>query len=101
MDCCRLIHQGKAFTGFIVDGNSAGITLGRKVCLGYYMLPLIMLKELNMGQRCSDTRGVTFDDVLVPHAVGNSLTHDLLVHIAILYVTHMLCYQINFAECAW
>ncbi|EGD79693.1 medium-chain specific acyl-CoA dehydrogenase [Salpingoeca rosetta] len=44
----------KAFTGFIVDGDSAGLTRGRK--------------EMNMGQRCSDTRGVTFEDVVVPAA---------------------------------
>lgn len=44
----------KAFTGFIVDGDSAGITLGRK--------------EQNMGQRASDTRAVTFEDVVVPDA---------------------------------
>jgi acyl-CoA dehydrogenase len=23
-------------------------------------------KEINMGQRCSDTRGITFEDVVVP-----------------------------------
>nr|KAG5703069.1 hypothetical protein BaRGS_016230 [Batillaria attramentaria] len=43
---------GKAFTGFIVDGDSPGITRGRK--------------EWNMGQRASDTRGITFEDVEVP-----------------------------------
>ncbi|CAG5120881.1 unnamed protein product, partial [Candidula unifasciata] len=43
---------GKAFTGFIVDAHSPGIILGRK--------------ERNMGQRCSDTRGITFEDVVVP-----------------------------------
>ncbi|KAI8907674.1 acyl-CoA dehydrogenase/oxidase [Powellomyces hirtus] len=43
---------GKAFTGFIVDGNTPGITVGKK--------------ELNMGQRASDTRGITFEDVVVP-----------------------------------
>jgi acyl-CoA dehydrogenase len=52
---------GKAFTGFIVvcflflllkDGDSPGITLGKK--------------ELNMGQKCSDTRGITFEDVVIP-----------------------------------
>lgn len=42
----------KAFTGFIVDGNSPGLTPGRK--------------EQNMGQRASDTRGITFEDVRVP-----------------------------------
>jgi len=39
-------------SGFIVDANSAGIELGKK--------------EENMGQRCSDTRGVNFTDVRVP-----------------------------------
>merc|ERR1712113_289492 len=42
----------KAFTGFIVDRDAPGVTPGRK--------------ELNMGQRCSDTRGITFEDVVVP-----------------------------------
>ncbi|XP_002739510.1 medium-chain specific acyl-CoA dehydrogenase, mitochondrial-like [Saccoglossus kowalevskii] len=41
-----------AFTGFIVDRDTPGVTPGRK--------------ELNMGQRCSDTRGITFEDVVVP-----------------------------------
>ncbi|KAI8866142.1 acyl-CoA dehydrogenase NM domain-like protein [Ramicandelaber brevisporus] len=45
-------NAGKAFTGFIVDGDSPGITRGRK--------------EWNMGQRASDTRGITFEDVEVP-----------------------------------
>lgn len=43
---------GGAFTGFLVDGDSPGIVKGRK--------------EWNMGQRCSDTRGITFEDVVVP-----------------------------------
>ncbi|XP_073242930.1 medium-chain specific acyl-CoA dehydrogenase, mitochondrial-like [Porites lutea] len=43
---------GKAFTGFIVDADAPGVTKGRK--------------EMNMGQRASDTRGVTFEDVVVP-----------------------------------
>ncbi|KAL3275512.1 hypothetical protein HHI36_020271 [Cryptolaemus montrouzieri] len=43
---------GKAFTGFIVERNTPGITPGRK--------------EWNMGQRASDTRGITFEDVRVP-----------------------------------
>jgi len=42
----------KAFTGFIVDRDIPGVTPGRK--------------EINMGQRCSDTRGITFEDVVVP-----------------------------------
>ncbi|KAF2357250.1 Acyl-CoA oxidase/dehydrogenase central domain [Trinorchestia longiramus] len=41
-----------AFTGFIVERDWPGVTVGRK--------------EINMGQRCSDTRGVTFEDVRVP-----------------------------------
>uniref|UniRef100_A0A8C5NG79 Medium-chain acyl-CoA dehydrogenase n=1 Tax=Gouania willdenowi TaxID=441366 RepID=A0A8C5NG79_GOUWI len=43
---------GKAFTGFIVDADTPGIQVGRK--------------EMNMGQRCSDTRGITFEDVRIP-----------------------------------
>lgn len=42
----------KAFTGFIVDADTPGVTPGRK--------------EQNMGQRASDTRGITFEDVRVP-----------------------------------
>ncbi|OWA52861.1 Medium-chain specific acyl-CoA dehydrogenase, mitochondrial [Hypsibius exemplaris] len=42
----------KAFTAFIVDADSPGVTVGRK--------------EWNMGQRASDTRGITFEDVVVP-----------------------------------
>ncbi|MFN7145633.1 MAG: acyl-CoA dehydrogenase family protein [Myxococcota bacterium] len=41
-------------TGFIVERNSPGITVGRK--------------EQNMGQRCSDTRGITFENVEVPES---------------------------------
>jgi acyl-CoA dehydrogenase len=43
---------GSAFTGFIVDADTPGITVGKK--------------EWNMGQRCSDTRAITFEDVEVP-----------------------------------
>ncbi|XDB48514.1 hypothetical protein ABFV05_002130 [Capra hircus] len=42
----------KGFTGFIVEADTPGIQIGRK--------------ELNMGQRCSDTRGIVFEDVRVP-----------------------------------
>ena len=45
-------HRG--MTGFIVDHDAPGITVGRK--------------EWNMGQRASDTRGLTFEDVEVPVA---------------------------------
>ncbi|MBR79225.1 MAG: acyl-CoA dehydrogenase [Euryarchaeota archaeon] len=41
-------------SGFIVDADTSGIKLGKK--------------EENMGQRCSDTRGVSFSDVRVPEA---------------------------------
>ncbi|KAK9722505.1 hypothetical protein K7432_002609 [Basidiobolus ranarum] len=44
-------RAGDAFTGFIVDADSPGISVGRK--------------EINMGQRASDTRGITFEDVEV------------------------------------
>mmetsp|Transcript_16341 Transcript_16341/g.51932 ORF Transcript_16341/g.51932 Transcript_16341/m.51932 type:complete len:415 (-) Transcript_16341:59-1303(-) len=43
---------GNAFTAFIVDADTPGIQVGRK--------------EINMGQRCSDTRGITFEEVVVP-----------------------------------
>ncbi|KAG6449132.1 hypothetical protein O3G_MSEX005897 [Manduca sexta] len=42
----------KAFTGFIVEREWAGVNPGRK--------------EQNMGQRASDTRGITFEDVKIP-----------------------------------
>lgn len=45
---------GKAFSGFIVDADTPGVSTGRK--------------EVNMGQRCSDTRAVIFEDVRVPKA---------------------------------
>lgn len=40
------------FLGFIVDADTPGVTKGRK--------------EQNLGQRASDTRGITFEDVVVP-----------------------------------
>ncbi|KAM4654930.1 medium-chain specific acyl-CoA dehydrogenase, mitochondrial isoform 1-T1 [Amazona ochrocephala] len=46
------VPASKAFTGFIVEADSPGIQVGRK--------------EINMGQRCSDTRGIVFEDVRVP-----------------------------------
>lgn len=42
----------KGMCGFIVPANLPGIKAGKK--------------EVNMGQRCSDTRGITFTDVKVP-----------------------------------
>ena len=42
----------KGMSGFIVDAKSPGITVGKK--------------EWNLGQRASDTRGITFEDVKVP-----------------------------------
>lgn len=43
-------HRG--MSGFIVPAKTPGVQVGRK--------------EDNMGQRCSDTRGVVFDNVAVP-----------------------------------
>jgi len=43
---------GQRMTGFIVEGDWPGVVRGRK--------------EWNMGQRASDTRGISFEDVLVP-----------------------------------
>ncbi len=42
----------QGMTGFLVPADTPGITVGKK--------------EKNMGQRCSDTRGITFTDVKVP-----------------------------------
>jgi acyl-CoA dehydrogenase len=42
----------KGMSGFIVDADTPGLTLGKK--------------ERNMGQRCSDTRALNFDDMRVP-----------------------------------
>ncbi|GFZ52051.1 hypothetical protein JCM24511_09823 [Saitozyma sp. JCM 24511] len=42
----------RGMTGFVVDADAEGVTVGKK--------------EINMGQRCSDTRMVTFQDVAVP-----------------------------------
>jgi acyl-CoA dehydrogenase len=42
----------KAFTGFVVEREWEGVTPGRK--------------EINMGQKCSDTRGIRFENVRVP-----------------------------------
>jgi acyl-CoA dehydrogenase len=44
----------KGMTGFVVPANTPGITVGRK--------------EKNLGQRASDTRSVTFEDVVVPES---------------------------------
>ena len=43
---------GKKMTGFVVDANAPGIEVGEKL--------------VNMGQRCSDTRPLFFEDVVVP-----------------------------------
>ena len=42
----------RSLSGFIVDADSFGVEIGKK--------------EDKMGQRCSDTRGITFTDVRVP-----------------------------------
>ncbi|RXG53440.1 Short-chain specific acyl-CoA dehydrogenase, mitochondrial [Armadillidium vulgare] len=44
--------KSKSFTGFLVESDTKGVTIGRK--------------EVMMGQRASDTRGITFEDVRVP-----------------------------------
>jgi acyl-CoA dehydrogenase len=45
-----LKHKG--MSGFVVPANTKGITVGKK--------------EWNLGQRASDTRGITFEDVKIP-----------------------------------
>ncbi|GAB1288255.1 Medium-chain specific acyl-CoA dehydrogenase, mitochondrial [Apodemus speciosus] len=60
---------GKAFTGFIVDADTPGIHIGKKnpfTTAVDLLHKLCLEQELNMGQRCSDTRGITFEDVRVP-----------------------------------
>jgi len=49
----------KGLTGFVVPANTPGVKVGKK--------------EKNLGQRCSDTRGITFEEVVVPekYRVGN------------------------------
>jgi acyl-CoA dehydrogenase len=42
----------KGMSAFIVESKTPGVTIGKK--------------EQNMGQRASDTRGITFEDVKVP-----------------------------------
>lgn len=42
----------KGMSGFLVPAKTPGVQVGKK--------------EENMGQRCSDTRGVTFDNVEIP-----------------------------------
>jgi acyl-CoA dehydrogenase len=44
----------RGMTAFVVPADAPGVTVGKK--------------EDNMGQRASDTRGITFEDVVVPEA---------------------------------
>lgn len=50
----------KGMSGFIIEAGVEGFSLGKK--------------EVNMGQRCSDTRAITFDNVRVPleNLIGGS-----------------------------
>lgn len=59
----------KAFTGFIVERDWAGVTPGRK--------------EMNMGQRASDTRGITFE--------GNNRKNHLLIEAYLLILISFRC----------
>lgn len=47
-----LAKSKDGFVSFIVDGDTPGIIRGKK--------------EINLGQRCSDTRGITFENVEIP-----------------------------------
>ena len=72
----QMFPQGslqQAFTGFIVDADTHGVTPGRK--------------EINMGQRASDTRGITFEDAVVPKEnvlIGEGAGFKVIVSISIL-----------------
>jgi acyl-CoA dehydrogenase len=45
-------NKHKGMTAFVVPSDTPGIEVGKK--------------EMNMGQRCSDTRGINFTDVKIP-----------------------------------
>ncbi|KAG5511214.1 hypothetical protein JKF63_07156 [Porcisia hertigi] len=47
-----LARSEGGYTAFVVDADTPGVTRGAK--------------EVMLGQRCSDTRGITFDNVVVP-----------------------------------
>uniref|UniRef100_I3M7Q8 Medium-chain specific acyl-CoA dehydrogenase, mitochondrial n=1 Tax=Ictidomys tridecemlineatus TaxID=43179 RepID=I3M7Q8_ICTTR len=59
---------------YIINGQKMWITNGGKANWYGWLLansgpivwPICRNKELNMGQRCSDTRGIVFEDVKVP-----------------------------------
>lgn len=79
---------GKAFTGFIVDRDSPGLTVGRK--------------EIMMGQRASDTRGITFEDVVVPKEVMPVSGFPFIFFIDFRkYSTFGVCFWKSFTECSW
>lgn len=52
-------QKHKGMSGFLVPAKTPGITVGKK--------------EWNMGQRASDTRGISFDEVKIPakYRLGN------------------------------
>ncbi len=65
---------GAGFTGFIVEADAPGVSKGRKAsAVGSCCCRLrqcntgcrCCVQEINMGQRASDTRMVTFEDVVV------------------------------------
>ena len=64
------VPASKAFSAFAIEGDSPGLTRGRKVgCPTTEMeRNLSFFQEWNMGQRASDTRGLTFEDMRVPAA---------------------------------
>lgn len=91
----------KAFTGFIVERDWPGVTPGRK--------------EINMGQRASDTRGITFEDVRIPKE--NVLLNEgdgfkiamqtfdktrppvsILGYLRILVISYLICFAILFVR---
>ncbi|KAH9586685.1 hypothetical protein LSM04_005486 [Trypanosoma melophagium] len=47
-----LANSADGCVGFVLDANTPGIKPGEK--------------EINMGQRCSDTRGILFENVVIP-----------------------------------
>ena len=55
-----------------------------KICNGY-VADIFDFQEMNMGQRASDTRGITFEDVVVPAEVFIISGSNKFLHVHINY----------------
>ncbi|VDM59813.1 unnamed protein product [Angiostrongylus costaricensis] len=75
---------GKAFTAFAVEGDTPGIIRGKK--------------EINLGQRCSDTRGIIFEDVCVPAANVVGVPGEGFKHQAIQFILADMAANVELAR---